>query len=412
MDYERRDKILQYACKYVPFYRNIADITHKFEDFPIICKDQILNFEVDFLSEEYKNSFLSNRLISKRTSGSTGKCLNIYWDIKDDILSNMEAWRWREKWYGVSIKDRYATFHTTRYGANRLIYDSSEMIKYDKKISFNKTLISKKTIPIFLKQMEEFGITFLLTQPSILSLILVYADSEGINFLNRLKYIELVGEFLATSTYNLFKRSLPNVNIANMYGTTETGYIALTCPNGHMHLINNNVFIEVLDEQNQSTVFDQYGKIILTSLRNRAMPIIRYDIGDYGMLERKKCDCEGSEYCLKILLGRSCDTIVLPDGTQKNCYSLWYPIEKINDEFGKTILQYHFVQESPYRIVLYLTINMHLQKWRSAIEKELITSLKQYVSNDIDYSIVINPDHLYKEKNKLNFFTRSFSYEQ
>ena len=45
--------------------------------------------------------------------------------------------------------------------------------------------------------------------------------------------------------------------------------------------------MEILDENNQPVPYGKEGKVVITSLYNKAHPFIRYEIGDVGILDEK-----------------------------------------------------------------------------------------------------------------------------
>lgn len=412
-------KMLLYAINNVPYYKDIfnhadmrefvSDISceddNQWNSVPVMNKDICRSVGSRLLSDEYSHQYTTSRVVIKRTSGSTGKCLNIHWSIKDDIIVNMEAWKWRKKWYGVDIADKYATFHSTLYGSNRFIDDRLYIIKNNNNISFNKTLMNPENINNFIVQMKDYGVSVILTQPSVLNLILKYADCNSMRIIRGMKYIELIGECLSDQQFALFKGLLPEVKISNMYGTTETGYVALTCPFGNMHVLDST-FIEVVDDDNNLLNDNEFGKFLLTSKRNKAMPIIRYDIGDRGKQYWVDCPCGCEKKCIQLKEGRICDTILLSNGNEIPCYVLWYPVEKINAEYMDCIVQYYFVQEELSRITGYLYFDSKYSHWRSAIERRLLDLLHECVGDSISFEIRYQEGNFFATKDKLNFFYR------
>lgn len=56
--------------------------------------------------------------------------------------------------------------------------------------------------------------------------------------------------------------------------------------NNHLHETEESVYVEVINPDENG-----FGNYIITSLINRAMPLIRYDIGDIGNIVENTCDC-------------------------------------------------------------------------------------------------------------------------
>jgi phenylacetate-CoA ligase len=69
--------------------------------------------------------------------------------------------------------------------------------------------------------------------------------------------------------------------------------------------------VEIVDEQNKVLPYGQEGRIIVTQLYNKAMPFIRYEVGDYGILDPKSTP---QKPILQKLIGRTNDVIQLPSG--------------------------------------------------------------------------------------------------
>ena len=89
------------------------------------------------------------------------------------------------------------------------------------------------------------------------------------------------------------------------YGMTEIGYGgALECTrHDGMHIRENDVFFEVLNAQGVP-VEEQMGEITVTTLTQRATPLVRYRTGDMGRIAGTPCDCGGIAKRL-YTLGRS-----------------------------------------------------------------------------------------------------------
>jgi phenylacetate-CoA ligase len=73
------------------------------------------------------------------------------------------------------------------------------------------------------------------------------------------------------------------LNIVDIYSSQEVGYLALQCPDYiQYHVQSENVLVEVLDDANQPCEPGQIGRLVVTSLHNFALPLLRYEIGDYA----------------------------------------------------------------------------------------------------------------------------------
>lgn len=90
------------------------------------------------------------------------------------------------------------------------------------------------------------------------------------------------GETLYPEIRDRLRRAWPNAAIINTYGTTETKPIAIACPECHeLHLCEDLVFLELLDEDGEEIVAGQTAaRVLATSLWNKTVPVLRYELAD------------------------------------------------------------------------------------------------------------------------------------
>ncbi len=91
--------------------------------------------------------------------------------------------------------------------------------------------------------------------------------------------------------------------------------VAFQCGHSTGYHINvEAVLLEVLDDAGRPAPPGQEGQIVLTNLNNRAMPFVRYAIGDLGSLAAEPCPCGRGLPLLDHVTGRSSDQLTLPSG--------------------------------------------------------------------------------------------------
>lgn len=401
------ERMVTHCFSTVPYYEKIKEQAgDSFYGLPIITKEMVSLNPHDFLSSSYVKPYELGRLINKKTSGSTGTCLTIYWSHGDDTLANLDAWKYRHKWYGVSIKDKYVSFHSTLYYANRLAEEEPLFVQRGNNLSLCKNKLTKQTIGEYFELIKSVKPSWMFLQPSVLQLLFRYASEEQLSILNGLQYIELTGEYLSEQTKKAFESLIPNVKIANMYGTTETGCVALQCPCGHMHILQNAV-VEIFDEEYKHQT-ESEGHVVLTTLKNYAMPLLRYRIGDKGLIKRSNCECGFCGDDIIITAGREGDIVYSPDGNNKTCYSFLKVVEYVNDEFNNPIVQFNFVQPDKQSLVMYLQIKPSYDKWKRSIEQLLYDKLREEFSAFVNIKIVFDGEYDFERNNKIKFFERKY----
>jgi len=104
--------------------------------------------------------------------------------------------------------------------------------------------------------------------------------------------------------------------IFDQYGSREVAGIATECDRHEgLHVPLQSVLVEVLREDGSPADPGETGEIVVTSLINYAMPLIRYRIGDLGAWAEAPCSCGRVWPLLRSITGRISDTFVTADGT-------------------------------------------------------------------------------------------------
>ncbi len=100
------------------------------------------------------------------------------------------------------------------------------------------------------------------------------------------------------------------------YGSSEVGQISATCPHSLKHHVTSElVLLEIIDADGRPAPAGSIGRVIVTPFYNLAMPLIRYELGDHGMLSTTPCGCGRTLPVLERLLGRSRNIFRFVDGT-------------------------------------------------------------------------------------------------
>lgn len=393
------NSMIEYVSKNISIYSNIN--TMNFKDIPILYKKNIIDNEIEHISDNYMVQFTNGTLIKKTTSGSTGTPLFCYWSLTDDTLSNFCVWRYREKWYGVRSNDNFLQFHTNLYGGNNFIGKSKNFIYKNNSLNINKMYITKDNSNEIAFKIKEFKPVWIMVQPSIMHLIIELFDNEKLSCFNSVRYIEFTGEYLHSETFKYIKEHLPNITYADLYGATEVGAIALTCPHGRHHTITNNVYIEVLDSETMKDVKE--GNIVVTGLKNTAMPFIRYWLGDIVSIEDENCICGCSLPTMKIITGREGQNIIF-NNKKISSYFILYIIEKINSEYNNIITKHKLIQYSNYEFTALLSIKPGYISWFTTIADVYKKLLSDMLDSNISCSVILANDNKFESYKKHQFF--------
>jgi phenylacetate-CoA ligase len=134
----------------------------------------------------------------------------------------------------------------------------------------------------------------------------------------RLKAVIVTSEMCSSEDVEMIRIAF-GVRVLNEYGASEIGLIALTDNDGAWRIDRETVYVEVVNDAGDVVDDGQVGRILVTSLFNRAMPFIRYEIGDMGSILRK-----ADKDVILELTGRTNDWVILPSGRRAAGLTFYY----------------------------------------------------------------------------------------
>jgi phenylacetate-CoA ligase len=181
---------------------------------------------------------------------------------------------------------------------------------------------------------------YLLTSPSNLAALVkrsVQRDVRPQGLREALTYTEPLPRGLRQAL-----REHWGVPLADLYSCTEAGALALQCPSGtRYHVQAENVYLEVLREDGSACVPGETGRVVITPLHNFAMPLIRYELGDYAVAGAP-CSCGRGLPVLVSIAGRARNMARDPAGR------LFQPgFDAALEASRLDVEQFQFVQETP-----------------------------------------------------------------
>lgn len=262
----------------------------------------------------YMESGEQPRMYSTRrsTSGSTGEPLVF---AKDRIASNYmdAAMHQVYRWYDIQIGDREGRFW------GRAITRSARLKQSIKDRLLNRRRLSAfemddESCELFWKTLLRFTPHYFYCYPSAVFEFADYLQRTGQSgHVLGLKAIICTGEVLFPH-HEALLRDVFRCPVVNEYGSTETGIIAFTCPAGSMHVLAQNVFLEIVDDDHRPLPPGATGHILVTELHSTHVPFIRYSLGDKGVLSPTPCSCGRPYPVLLVESGRVDSFISTPSG--------------------------------------------------------------------------------------------------
>ncbi|MBS0193708.1 MAG: phenylacetate--CoA ligase family protein [Proteobacteria bacterium] len=186
--------------------------------------------------------------------------------------------------------------------------------------------------------------SYLITHPSNLRALAKRSIEREIR-LPELRETRTFGEMLRPDVRELCRQAW-DVPVTDIYSAEEAGVIALQCPDyPHYHVQAENLLVEVLDPAGIPCRPGETGSIVVTTLHNFAMPLIRYRLRDFAVAG-SACPCGRGLPVLERIVGRQRNMLVVPDGRRH-----WpsFPGE-LWVEACPAVRQFQLIQHTPERI--------------------------------------------------------------
>ncbi len=314
---EQIKALLHHAYDTVPFYRERfrqsglhPDDIRDFADYrrlPVLTKADLRRHGSELLSSHYAPATLHQ----KKTSGSTGVAVAVWVDEA--------SWQWKractlrsDEWSGWRFGEPVAK-----------VWGNPEYLQRGWRGRLRNALLERARYLDTLKMDEEtlhrFAAALRRRPPS---LIFGHAHS-----------VYLLAEFWRTTgraaprprgiittamvLHDWQRRAIEKVfgcPVTNRYGCEEVSLIACECERHQgLHINADGVYVELQRDGRESRPGSP-GSILVTDLTNRAMPLLRYQVGDVGVLSERRCPCGRGLPLLERLEGREADYVVTPRG--------------------------------------------------------------------------------------------------
>ena len=327
---KQKDEIVNFHLQNNFFYNELIGdkIAPKWEDLPVLNKQNLQKPLKERLSKGYtlKNVYLN------KTSGSSGTPFV----FAKDKYSHALTWAsniMRFGWFGINFNHSYqARF----YGIPmNFIGYRKERFKdlLSRRFRFPVFDLSDTVLEKFLQKFKAKTFDYINGYTSSIVLFAKYLENKNIllkEICPSLKACFVTSEMLFESDKKLLEKQF-GIPVINEYGASELDLIAFENPKGEWQVNAETLFVEILDENNNVLPYGEEGRIVITSLFNKANPFIRYEIGDIGILDEKSTP---QKPILKKLIGRTNDIAILPSGKKSPGLTFYYVTKSIIEDDG------------------------------------------------------------------------------
>ena len=326
----KKQEIVDYHLKNNSSYQNLVGKTtfNTWNDLPIMTKKDFQKPLIERLS----SGFSSKNIYVNKTSGSSGDPFI----FAKDKFSHALTWANninRFGWHGIDFNSSYqARF----YGIPMdFIGNRKERFKdfLGNRFRFSIFDLSNKVLEGFLQQFETKKFDYINGYTSSIVLFAKFLQQKNIVLTTvcpTLKVCVVTSEMLFEEDKILLEKQF-GVPVVNEYGASELDLIAFENPKGEWQVNSETLFVEILDDKNNVLPYGAAGRIVITSLYNKAHPFIRYDIGDIGILDTKSTS---KKPVLQQLIGRTNDIAILPNGKKSPGLTFYYVTKSIIEDDG------------------------------------------------------------------------------
>lgn len=312
------ESLRRYSYRYSPYYRALHKGYEKapLSELPVVSKQELMkNYDdvvtdrrvkLEQIYQHIRNQYFHKLFLNKYrvlvTSGSTGSPAVFIFD----------PWMWA---YVLATDFRISRFSEALGWVNKPYrsvsiasgsqwHQSWQMDYCEKDNSGNSLYLSAQDpLPALIKRLNDFKPRVLIAYTNVLTQLSRDAIEKRLNISPEVIYCggEVLSEVMRKEISLAF-----GVNPYNLYGLTEAGTVASDCLlRCGMHISEDLVILENVDERNQPVGAGQFGsKILLTVLFSKTIPLIRYEVSDSMMLSDEHCSCGRTFRMIKAIKDR------------------------------------------------------------------------------------------------------------
>jgi phenylacetate-CoA ligase len=327
---DARREIVDFHLNENPFYKSFVGkkAISNWEDVPIMQKKDLQKP----LAQRLSYGFTPKNTYVNKTSGSSG---HPFVFAKDKLC---HALTWAEildrfGWFAINFN---TSFQARFYGIplTKIGYQKERLKDLlSSRFRFPIFDLSEEKMESFLKSFRRKKFDYINGYTSSIVLFAKFLKKKNIvltAICPSLKYCIVTSEMLYDDDKKLMETTF-GVPVINEYGASELDLIAFTNLEDEFLVNSETLYVEILDEHYRPVPNGKSGGIFITSLYNKAHPLIRYDIGDTGVLAKHSTF---KKPILERLIGRTNDIAKLPSGKNVPGLAFYYVTKSVIEDNG------------------------------------------------------------------------------
>lgn len=343
---ERLAELLSYAQRHSPYYERRWPKRVGFEpatafdalgELPTVTKADLQAGFQEMIAHPPER-----RTTTKVTGGSTGQAVTVVKNRSATAAEMAASWL-GYGWFGVHMGDRAARFWGNPATLKRrLRFVAADLATH--RIRFSAFAFDDADLERYWERCLRFQPDYFYGYVSMLAAFASFVANNGRDGRRlRLKSVITTSEVLGEPQRELLKHTF-GTRVQNEYGCGEVGPVAYECEKGSLHIMSENLVLEVLSANGDPAPVGVPGDIVLTDLNNRAMPLIRYRVGDIGVIG-EPCACGRGFPVLEKVWGREYDFVQTPDKRRFHGEFFMYFFEDLRSH-GAPVDKFQIIQSS------------------------------------------------------------------
>jgi len=398
---KRFREILKYAWSNSPLYREIysnagikeQDLKYiQLENLPVVTKsDLMVRFdeavtdrrlkikEIKNWHEDLENplDFYMDRYLIMNCSGSSGYESWVPYTLKDWRLSTTSAVKDLISEQILKERPIRSAFYFT---ADRNSASGTNVILASRTTHDVLRLFQKDPIEEVCARLNAFKPERLTSLPSSIGWLLQWSEHGILKI--KPKTVVVSGERLSSQVREAIYDTW-NAEIFDLYATSESLYMGIRKPGNDEYKVYVDLnLIEVLDEDLRMVKTGERGRVFLTSLVNKTLPFIRYDLFDYATLGKKNFGAE----TLLSMDGRTYDGLTIPTINGGNHE---IPVFALNEINIPKLKQIQYILHSPTHIeIQYIAsenIDQEIEDYFKALVGENFQAITRLDINHVNH---------------------------
>ena len=327
---DARQEIVDFHLNENPFYKSFVGkkTISNWDEVPIMQKKDLQRP----LAQRLSYGFTPKNTYVNKTSGSSGHPFVFAKDKMCHALTWAEILN-RFGWYKINFS---TSFQARFYGIplNKIEYQKERLKdRLSSRFRFPIFDLSEEKMESFLRSFRRKKFDYINGYTSSIVLFAKFLKKKNIvltAICPNLKYCIVTSEMLYDDDKKLMETTF-GIPVINEYGASELDLIAFTNSEDEFIVNSETLYVEILDENYRPVPNGQSGGIFITSLYNQAHPLIRYDIGDMGVLAKNSTF---KKPILERLIGRTNDIAKLPSGKTVPGLTFYYVTKSVIEDNG------------------------------------------------------------------------------